>query len=207
MTRLALAHKKEKRRKFSPRRKSQLKSKKTARSLPVDNDRNHQQPQPRSPSRSGLPVCSPGLRSRGSHPHRHSKWLRSGRPSALRNTLPGNIRFPDILDNKSQALAWNWAVCCLRQRETDLFFFISIADVTRRAVATSSQFVAPTALDVPPRTRPSRDSPSVTWLNLPPSVRFTLYKASQDLSTALPKETNLGAGGHILQLRVLMYPD
>lgn len=50
---------------------------------------------------------------------------------------------------------------------------VLIVDVTRRVVATSSPSVAPTAPDVPPRTRPSRDSPSVIWLSRLPFVCYT----------------------------------
>lgn len=49
---------------------------------------------------------------------------------------------------------------------------VLIVDVTRRVVATSSPSVAPTAPDVPPRTRPSRDSPSVIWLSRLPFVCY-----------------------------------
>lgn len=52
---------------------------------------------------------------------------------------------------------------------------VLIVDVTRRVVATSSPSVAPTAPDVPPRTRPSRDSPSVIWLSRLPSVCYTSH--------------------------------
>lgn len=41
-----------------------------------------------------------------------------------------------------------------------------------QAAATSSPSGAPTARDAPPRTRPSRDSPSATWLSLLRSVRY-----------------------------------
>lgn len=57
---------------------------------------------------------------------------------------------------------------------------VLIADVTRRVVATSSPSVAPTAPDVPPRTRPSRDSPSVTWLSRPPFVCCTSHPPFSD---------------------------
>lgn len=41
-----------------------------------------------------------------------------------------------------------------------------------QAAATSSPSGAPTARDAPPRTRPSRDSPSATWSSLLRSVRY-----------------------------------
>lgn len=69
-------------------------------------------------------------------------------------------------------------------------FRVLIADVTRRVVATSSPSVAPTAPDVPPRTRPSRDSPSVIWLSRPPSVCCTspfFNPANQEGGVAWPE--------------------
>lgn len=53
------------------------------------------------------------------------------------------------------------------------------AAATRTAGATSSLSVAPTARDAPPRTRPSRDSPSATWLSPPLSVRRSDYPPSK----------------------------
>lgn len=50
-----------------------------------------------------------------------------------------------------------------------------------QAAATSSPSGAPTARDAPPRTRPSRDSPSATWLSLLRSVRYAGLRVPDNL--------------------------
>ena len=66
---------------------------------------------------------------------------------------------------------------------------------TRRVEATSSLSDAPTAQDAHPRTRPSRDLPSVTWSNPQQSVRQFPSIASS--SKAEGQNTKEGIAGHI----------
>lgn len=97
------------------------------------------------------------------NPHTATKWSRSERPSE-----PQHHRRPLEASHANN----------------------EIADVTRRAAATSSQSDAPTVHDAHPRTRPSRDLPSETWLSLLRSVRLNPLSMSRNRPAEESVESN-----------------
>jgi len=73
---------------------------------------------------------------------------------------------------------------CIRYRTDRIANIQGTAVATRRGAVTSSLFAAPTAQDVHPKTRRSRDSPSAIWSSRPLSVRGKALKALKAIHDA-----------------------